>query len=173
VTRGTKIAIGVFIVLQIAAVAVYLAVESRRAKPLPTEPPRQIQGVVESFEVINRDGTKTELVGGDRPVLVHFWATWCKPCVEELPLVLALPDSPIRAVAVALDEDWSQIDTFAKPHPRIFRADAKTAEEIFELSSLPQTVLMMPDGRLVLRANGARNWADPVFWKNWTEALGL
>lgn len=172
-TRGTKIAIGVFIVLQFAAVAVYWAVESRRAKPLSTEPPRQMQGAVESFEVIHRDGTKTELVRGDRPVLVHFWATWCAPCIEELPKVLALPDHPIRVVAIALDEDWAQIDTFAAPDPRIFRADAKAAVAKFELSSLPQTVLMMPDGGLVLRANGARNWADPVFWKNWTAAPDL
>jgi len=167
VKRTTIIMIGFFIVLQLAAVAVYLVVESNRAKPLSAEPPRQIQGQVDSFEIISRDGKKTELVGGDRPVLVHFWATWCAPCIEELPQVLALPNTNLRVVAIALDDDWKKIDTFAKPHPRIFRTDAKIAEEIFELSSLPQTVLMMPDGRLVLRVNGARDWTDPVYWKSW------
>lgn len=167
-TRRTKIVIAAVLLAQIAAVAIYFVVDSGRAKSVSTKAPRQITGSVESFVVIARDGTKTDLVGGDKPVLVHFWATWCKPCLDELPMVLDLPNEQFRVVAVALDDDWTKVDKFAKPNPRIVLGDAQKAEAKFEISSLPETVLMAPDGRLLLRVNGARNWADHDFWKLWT-----
>ena len=167
-TRGAKIVIGVVIVAQIAAVVAYLWVESGRATPLSTKPPRQIEGVVTAFKIVARDGTTSDLVHGDKPILVHFWATWCPPCIEELPLILALPNDQVRVVAIALDDDWEQIDAFAGRDPKVALANREAAEQTFEIASLPQTVLMAPDGQLLLRANGARNWADPDFFKLWT-----
>jgi hypothetical protein len=86
-------------------------------------------------------------------------------------LLLGLPrDLPFDVLAVALDDDWSTVDEFVKARDsdRMVRANRKMAEEKFALSSLPQTVLMAPDGRLLLRVNGARDWSDQPFVSSWT-----
>ena len=47
------------------------------------------------------------------PVLVNFWATWCPPCVEEVPsmeeLARRLDGSDMRLLAVSVDDDWDTI----------------------------------------------------------------
>jgi thiol-disulfide isomerase/thioredoxin len=55
---------------------------------------------------------------GDRILVYNFWATWCKPCVEELPYFQAIPDEvdgiPVEVVFVSLDF-VSQLDSRVVP----------------------------------------------------------
>ncbi len=49
----------------------------------------------------------------DTTYLINFWATWCKPCLEELPLLQELAeeerDAPLRVILVSLDTDTAAI----------------------------------------------------------------
>lgn len=57
---------------------------------------------------------------GDTALLVHFWATWCPDCVEELPLVAQAASrcagSGVRIVAVDVDEDPDTVVRFLRRH---------------------------------------------------------
>lgn len=55
------------------------------------------------------------------PVIVHFWATWCGPCLEELPEMIRLAERlrprGFNFVAVAEDDSWATVETFFSRHP--------------------------------------------------------
>ena len=55
---------------------------------------------------------------GKGPVVINFWATWCKPCIDEIPDLQALEadlgDSGFDLIAVSLDDAWS-LETIVKP----------------------------------------------------------
>jgi len=104
-----------------------------------------------------------------RYVLVNFWATWCPPCVREMPslerLAQTLADAPFVVVDVALDEEGA-----AKVKPFLARVgitfpvaldpDGGVADR-YGATDLPATFLVDPQGRVIVAAKGSRDWADP------------
>lgn len=51
------------------------------------------------------------------PVIVNFWATWCQPCLKELPILNQLSDDGVRVVAIALDEEGARVvEPFVAEH---------------------------------------------------------
>ncbi len=107
--------------------------------------------------------TLAELQG--KPVLLHFWATWCPPCKEELPGLLALGRELVQSggpqlVAVTVDKDWDAVRTFLAGQipPEVMRVDAALASAAYGVATLPDTYLIGADGTLRLRFEGARDW---------------
>jgi thiol-disulfide isomerase/thioredoxin len=163
VRRGRRILVGVAVVvaLQAAALAVYMAVESGRAAPAGFAVERLSgQEAATGFSALRADGTAVDVAWPAPKVrVVHFWATWCEPCRDELPGLLALAQGGVDVVAVAVDDDWADIRAFfaGAPPPQVVMA-RDAVHKAFGVSTLPDTYIVSRDGRLLERAHGARDW---------------
>lgn len=95
-------------------------------------------------------------------VLVNFWATWCPPCLEEIPDLISLHDNKknnIVVLGVALDSrNAKQVSDFADSmmvnYP-IILGDRKMAAQVGPVDGLPTTYLYNPQGKLVAHQLGA------------------
>ncbi|WP_374944181.1 TlpA family protein disulfide reductase [Sphingomonas sp.] len=112
------------------------------------------------------DGKPVALVSfAGKPVLVNLWATWCGPCVAELPTLDALGKSgKVRVVAVAQDLDASKVATFLAKRGVTLDAyrDPKLGLSLAYQANLPTTILFDAGGREVWRMTGAYEWNTPA-----------
>ncbi len=95
--------------------------------------------------------------------VLHFWATWCKPCLAEFPeLKVALPrlQSDNVAFFLATEEDLDQIRTFEEK--RNFGLEflhlKKGTLADFEVHALPTTLVIDRQGKVVYRHMGQVSW---------------
>ncbi|MEW6131901.1 MAG: TlpA disulfide reductase family protein [Pseudomonadota bacterium] len=102
-----------------------------------------------------------------RWVLVNFWATWCPPCLEEIPDLIELHENKknnLVVFGIALDyRNGEQVKQFADSmlvsYP-IILGDRKMAARIGPVDGLPTTYLYNPQGVLVAHQVGAITRAD-------------
>jgi len=100
-------------------------------------------------------------------VMINFWATWCAPCVEELPSINALGKSfankPFKILAINMGEDKESILSFLNrlgfklDFPLLIDPGAKTAD-LYAVRALPATLLVNQDGTFAFGGVGAREW---------------
>jgi|GEM_PF-779040 len=110
------------------------------------------------------DGTEFGLSPEQKAYSVlHFWATWCKPCLAEFPeLKAALPRLQSDSVAffLATEEDLDQIRTFEEK--RNFGLEflhlKKGTLADFEVHALPTTLVIDRQGKVVYRHMGQVSW---------------
>jgi thiol-disulfide isomerase/thioredoxin len=103
-----------------------------------------------------------------RYVLVNLWATWCAPCVSELPslvkLQAAVPGLKVLAVDVGHDKT-DNAAAFLKSHNASALGTYVDTElallHAFGAYGLPTTVLIDPSGKEVAKAQGPADWASP------------
>ncbi len=90
-------------------------------------------------------------------VLVNFWATWCPPCLSEIPELVALHDAHkagnLVVIGIAMDSgSRSKIVHFAEAHHITYPVvvgSGKIAAQIGEVEVLPTSYLYSPEGKLV------------------------
>jgi thiol-disulfide isomerase/thioredoxin len=155
---------------QAGAVLVYRSVEQERARrtnAAPFKHERLTPRPAPELTFSTPDGSRRLSDYRGRPVLLHFWATWCPPCKAELPALLALGreldrEGGARVIALATDEDWQAVSRFfgGVVPPAVVREPAGVAAQAFEVSMLPDTYLIGEDGRVLLRFGGARDWSS-------------
>ncbi|MGM0375359.1 MAG: redoxin domain-containing protein [Bacteroidota bacterium] len=97
-----------------------------------------------------------------RPVFLNFWATWCPPCIAEMPSIQELYDDYKDKVAFVLVSNESQevIDAFMERHDYDLPVYSLTGNkpDIFETSTIPSTYFIGPSGRLLISKTGAARW---------------
>lgn len=106
-----------------------------------------------------------------RYVLVNLWATWCQPCVKELPALAGLkanvPAKRLTVLAVNVGRsDAKETAAFLKAHGAsnlgVWRDTHVALMRAFKAYGLPTSVLIDPEGREVARAVGAAEWDAPA-----------
>ncbi len=112
-------------------------------------------------------GTRFPLSGfKGRFVLLNLWATWCAPCVAELPALarLSVFAPGIRVLAVNMDRGQVDVAEFISSHKiklPLYRDTDVVMMKSFGAYALPMTVLIGPDGKIIAKAEGPAEWDSP------------
>lgn len=140
-----------------------------------------------AFELPAFDGKRVSLDSLEgQVVFVNFWATWCPPCAEEMPSMMALArdlearyPGKFKMVAISVDEGWEPIRSFFEKDPYkgsvapltvLLDGGAQTTTTLFYCAArggcpgefkLPESYIVDARGRLVAYVVGPRNWSDP------------
>ena len=124
--------------------------------------------VAPDFELKDVDGNIHKLSDyRGKVVIINFWATWCPPCRFELPSMQRayekLKQQNVEMLAVNIGEDADTIFTFTADYPVTFPLlmdiDSKVSNQ-YPVVGLPTTYIVSPEGRLVYRAIGSREWDE-------------
>ena len=111
----------------------------------------------------------------DKVVFLNFWATWCPPCVAELPEIQRAYDKYGDQVAfvLATNQEPAVVEAFMDKHGYklpIFYLGPKTPEALNH-RALPTTFIISKDGRIVTKKTGAANWDSKATYKIFEELL--
>ena len=127
------------------------------------------------FELLNRKAPAIKLTNlNGNPVsstsfpgnllLVNVWATWCGPCIKEMPsfkeLLKKLNRSDVKLLAVSIDQKLYKVQDFVKenPYPFVFLHDPDAnIRSIFD-GVVPATYIINKKGELVARVDGSIDW---------------
>lgn len=108
-------------------------------------------------------------------VLLNFWATYCAPCVRELPAMIALTESmngKVKLLALSSDIDVQTIEKFfakmkakggpdalSSPHTLIvWDESSKISLGLFLTRKFPETIVIAPDGAMTRKIVGEIDW---------------
>ena len=103
-------------------------------------------------------------------VILNFWASWCAPCVEEMPSLQALQqDMPqVQIVAIASDEDFAQYQHFVtQQHLNLLTVFDKNqaSNRLYGSFQFPETYIIDKQGIIRRKLIGAQDFTNPSFLK--------
>jgi thiol-disulfide isomerase/thioredoxin len=98
----------------------------------------------------------------DKPVFLNFWATWCPPCVAELPEIQKAWEKHGNSVEFLLvtNQEKTFVEAFMEKHGYSVPVhyEAAAAPGVFNHNSIPTTYILSPEGKIVVNKKGAINW---------------
>ena len=148
-------------------------IETKPAKPVPT---------LTLTDLAAEQPTDLSAYKGKK-LIVNLWATWCGPCVTEMPSLAKLADhlKDQGVVVVAISEDRGGkfvVDPFLKDHnltglPVYLDKTMSTGKALKEATILPMTILIDADGNEIGRVKGDRDWDSEASRAEIAKLFGL
>jgi len=121
------------------------------------------------FELQDASGNTWKLSSlKGKVVFINFWATWCKPCRDEMPsmeaLNKAMAGQPFQMLAIVFNDDLDMANSFARRLGASFPVLANPGPELTEaymITGVPETFLIDADGILRHKFIGPYEWDTP------------
>ena len=116
-----------------------------------------------NWQVTDLDGNRVNINNeSGKPKLINFWATWCPPCLAEMPSLNHLFNEYGDKVDFYMisSEEASVIEKFLERKEYSFPVYALNANppELFISRSIPATFIISPKGQVVMKKQGAARW---------------
>jgi len=138
---------------------------SQAGKPLP------------DVDFKDGDGEQTSLAAfKGKPLLVNLWATWCAPCIKELPTLEKLSTTAGAPHVIALSQDMQPQSTVAafldekKIGLESYQDSEMAMSSALGVQTLPTTILYGSDGKEIWRYTGEMDWTSPAAARMLAEA---
>jgi cytochrome c biogenesis protein CcmG, thiol:disulfide interchange protein DsbE len=139
-----------------------------------TRPPR-IGSTAPDFTVQDSQEKVTLSQYRGQVVVLNFWATWCAPCVEEIPSLVEMQrrmkSKGVTVIAVSVDVDENAYKQFVKDHNvnlLTIRDASQKSNQLYGTFKFPETYVVDRDGVMRRKFIGAVDWTAPDI----TEFLG-
>ena len=171
--------------LKTSALAAIVVISLAGLGACKSAPGPQIGQLVPGFVLPRLDG-KVQALSSYRGkvVMLNLWATWCGPCIEEMPLLNELADEyaqhGLSIVAIAGDENAQDVHSFVQETPLHFDVllDPQGAVGTeYGITGYPETFLIDRDGRLIAKFIGPLPYPGgrpaPELVRTLNEVLGI
>jgi cytochrome c biogenesis protein CcmG, thiol:disulfide interchange protein DsbE len=165
------------VILPVLAIFLYLV--GRTTSPDAAKVPSrivQITGMetegLPLFSAVTWDSREMSL--GDyagKVVIVNFWASWCAPCIEELPSLIKLIEKyqgKIRLIAISGDSEKKDVEVFLKSFPGLLNPNVDLVwdeghkiMEKFGVERLPESFVSRANHKLAKKISGSIDWFSP------------
>ena len=130
--------------------------------------PPHIGSSAPDFTVTDSDRSVTLSQFKGQIVVLNFWATWCPPCVEEMPSLVQMQQRMkargVMVVAVSVDVDQSSYKRFISDHGvnlLTVRDPDQKATSLYGTSKFPETYIIDRNGVMRRKFIGAVDWTSP------------
>ena len=132
-----------------------------------SHPPR-IGSVAPDFTVQDAQTSVTLTQFRGQVVVLNFWATWCPPCIEEMPSLVEMQrrmkTKGVTVLAVSIDEDANAYQRFIKEHAAnllTVRDPEQKTPDLYGTHGWPETFIIDRNGVMRRKFIGAVDWTQP------------
>ena len=130
-----------------------------------------------NFMLIDQQGNRKPFADfKEKVVFINFWATWCPPCIAEMPDINSLYEDQktqgIEFVLISLDDDFQKAKDFLQKKEFAFPIYqlASPLPEVYESSAIPTTYVISPEGKIVVTKSGMAKYNTRKF-KDFLQSL--
>jgi thiol-disulfide isomerase/thioredoxin len=131
-----------------------------------SHPPR-IGSDAPRFTITDSQRTVTLSQFEGKPVVLNFWATWCPPCIQEMPSLVQLQKQlgdKVTVLAVSEDDDDNAYKQFLRDHNvdlLTVRDTGQKTNALYGTFKFPETFVIDRNGKIVRKFIGAQEWTSP------------
>jgi thiol-disulfide isomerase/thioredoxin len=100
--------------------------------------------------------------------VLNFWATWCPPCIDEIPALNALqqkfPPDRVSVLAISIDTDAAAYQRFLKDYHILFttaRDPSSAIMHMYGTVKIPETYIINPEGYVARKIVSETDWTAP------------